>query len=313
MNDIELIHDVKGLPNHDGPVVVAIGIFDGVHVGHQRIISEAVSEARGQGLKSVVLTFDPHPLYVLSPGNEPTLLTSPEEKARLVRSLGVDRLFSLRFTAELANMTPEQFVERVLVERLRVKTVTIGFNFSFGRNAIGNAGTLLELGAKWGFGVKVVEPVKVDGVNVSSTLIRALISKGNVEDAARFLGRPYLLKGRVVPFRGRGREIGFPTANLEVPGDLAWPGRGVYAVRTRFGDGIEKNGVANIGYCPTFDGQTYTLEVHVIDFDGDIYGLEMEVLFVARLRDEMRFPSVQYLKEQVREDIRRARLIIARP
>ena len=309
MRRIRVYRDIEELCGCDQPVVVAIGIFDGVHLGHQRIISEAVSEASRLRAKSLVLSFEPHPLEVLIPAKAPTLLTSPEERAVLMDSLGVDCLCFVRFTARVANMTPEQFVKAILIDRLRVETVTIGFNFSFGRKAKGNAETLRELGRKYGFGVRVVQPVKVNGVTVSSTLIRALIARGEVEDAARFLGRPYSLSGAVIPFRGRGREIGFPTANLEVPRNATWPGRGVYAVEARF-ENEARDGVANIGYCPTFDGQAYTLEVHLLDFDGDLYGERMEVSFIARLRDEMRFAGVQALKEQVEEDIRRARAIM---
>lgn len=293
---------------------LAIGVFDGVHVGHRKILSEMVAQAGEAGAGSAVLTFEPHPDAVILPTGAPPLLTDLDEKARLIRGLGVGQIHVLPFTRDLARLPAEDFAEEVLCPRFRPARVFVGYNFTFGHRGAGTPELLAQEGGRLGFTVQVFPPITLDGEVVSSTLIRRYMMSGAVEQAARALGRPYQLAGTVVRGAGRGRDLGFPTANLAVPAALCRPAPGVYVVLA----GVEEEGpllpgVANLGSRPTFarDGaDVETMEVHLLDFDGNLYGRGMRVHFLARLRGEMAFPSPEVLRRQITGDIAAARQML---
>jgi riboflavin kinase/FMN adenylyltransferase len=288
--------------------VVTIGVFDGVHIGHRRIIKDTVARAGKAGAKSVVLTFEPHPAKILNPGPGVPTIISLEHRIRIIGSLGVDYLVIAAFTKKLGAMTPEEFVKKVLLEKLSAKELLIGGNFYFGRGARTGAEGLKRLARKMGFRVKVLKPVRRGAHVVSSSLIRRLITKGDIAKAADILGRPVSVLGTVIRGRARGRILGYPTANIN-PHHETIPPSGVYAVRVRY-----KNrtfgGVLNIGFRPTFhdDAGTAepTIEVHIFDFDKSVYGEGLEILFVARLRDEKKFRDRESLIAQIARDTRQA-------
>ena len=271
---------------------VAVGTFDGVHVGHRDVIAGA----------DTVLTFEPHPVAVIAPERMPKLLTPLAVKADIIASLGVEELIVVRFDAELAARSAEQFVTEVLVERLHASAVAVGENFRFGAGARGDAALLAADGR---FATRVVALHEIDGEIVSSSQIRSLIAAGEVGRAATLLGAPFELRGEVVGGDRRGRELGFPTANLVPDPAVACPGHGVYACTA--------NGVpaaVNVGVRPTFGaGRMELVEAYLLDFDGDLYGQELRVRFIERLRGEMRFESVQALIEEMHRDVSRTRAI----
>ncbi|MGE5574396.1 MAG: bifunctional riboflavin kinase/FAD synthetase [Bacteroidota bacterium] len=289
--------------------VVALGTFDGVHLGHQEILGRCVAHARGTGARAVAFTFDRHPLHVVRPHLAPPQLTDIEDRLALIEAAGIDVAVVAHFDEAFARATPEEFVREVLVDGLRATRAVAGFNYTFGWRARGTADVLMDLGKKCGFDVDVVEPVTVGGVPVGSTEIRARLSRGDVAGARAMLGRPFSVKGTVVPGHGRGRTIGYPTANVEVGPGMAVPGRGVYAVVARV-RGMELRAVANVGVRPTFEGRSLGLEVFAIDFTGDVYGEAIRVFFVERLRDERKFSSSVALASQIAEDVRCARRVL---
>lgn len=291
------------------PLVLALGNFDGVHRGHRHILRLTRQEARSLKARSGVLVLDPHPLSILVPEKDLFLLTSLDEKARLIQETGIDYLVVAPFDREFARLSPREFVERVLVEQLQVQAVVAGYDYAFGSKASGKVSRLVELGERRGFRVEVVEPVKIKGRVVSSSLIRRLIQVGKVEEAREFLGYSPFLRGRVVTGEGRGSSLGFPTANLEVPMDSVVPARGVYFTLACFRDQVCYS-LTNIGCKPTFQGETRTIEVHVLDFQEDLYGQELRVKFLQRVRDETAFAGAGELKQQVEKDIKKARGLI---
>ncbi len=288
-----------------GPSVATIGFFDGVHRGHRRIIDRAIDGAAGRGVRSVAVTFDRHPMEVVRPGSQPSLLMTLERRVRTLAGTGVDHVLVLPFTEELSRLSPEDFAQRVLVEALEAEEVVVGGNFRFGHKAAGGTETLRALGERWGFDGVPVDLLEMDGVAISSTEIRDRIGVGDVEWARRALGRPYALDGTVVRGEGRGREIGVPTANVEVPDRMCFPAHGIYAgyVRLDEGRGDPLPAATNVGTRPTFGGETVTVEAHLLDFEGDLYGLHVSVSFTHRLRDEERFDSVDELVSAMRADI----------
>lgn len=290
---------------------VTIGAFDGIHVGHRRILDEVVLLARGLGVAGVVVTFDPHPMSILQPEEPPCLLTSMEEKISLIRESGVDNLVILRFSPKLARQSAEAFAKKVLLKRLSMRRLVIGYDFRFGRDRQGDALYLESLGEAAGFGVDIVPPVSFLGHPVSSTRIRTAIVRGDVRSAARMLGRPYSVGGSVVRGDGRGAALAYPTANLEMdePGKIL-PAKGVYAVTARVG-GRQIPGVLYIGTKPTFGGQAETVEVHMMGLERNLYGRRVEVSFVERLRDEIRFRNDQGLKQAIRRDVARAQRVLS--
>ena len=290
--------------------VVAVGTFDGVHIGHQALISRAVSLAREADVPCVVFTFQNHPLSVLAPQRVPSFLSSPEERRRVFAFLGVDFVIEEPFTKELASLSAEGFLSR-LVETLAPRTVVVGENFSFGAGGRGTPEFLASQGKNMGFHVEKVPLLSHAGETVSSTRIRVLLSAGDVRLAGELLGRPFSIAGVVVHGDERGRTLGFPTANLLPPKGEACPANGAYAVRVVLGSGEEKIGVANVGSNPTFDGNERRVEAHLLDFSGDLYGQDITVRFVERLRAEKKFPSPEALVGQIRHDEQKAREIFA--
>jgi riboflavin kinase/FMN adenylyltransferase len=280
-------------------------VFDGVHLGHRAILGTALTRARAAGLEAVACTFDPHPMEVLQPDRAPRPIATLDERLTLIGETGVDAAVVLAFTRELAAIEPEAFVKDVLLGRLRAREIVVGYNHRFGRGARGDARLLQELGDRVGFRAHVVPPMTVEGTAVSSTEIRAALQRGDVSTAARDLGRPYAIEGPVTSGAGRGRTLGFPTANIETERPVL-VARGVYRGRIHL-EGGQHAAVVNVGVRPTFGEATLAVEAHVLDFAGDLYGQRVRLEFLERLRDEMRFPSVGDLKAQVARDIADAR------
>lgn len=281
--------------------VVTIGNFDGVHLGHQRIFERVKAEAMKIGGESVVITFEPHPLKILSPGQCPSLLTPFNKKMIFIEKTGVDKVLCIHFTSAFAELSPFKFVKSILVEKVGARKILIGYNYRFGKGKSGDATALREICSQFSIEVEVVEALTVDGTIVSSSKIRELLKEGEVQKASRLLGRDYPVIGRVIEGAKRGHTLGFPTANLKSSEEL-YPKPGVYAVRVMW-HGQCFNGMANIGYNPTFDGNAISLEVHLLNFDGNLYGEELQIYFSERIRDEIRFPSTEALIEQIRQDI----------
>ena len=298
-----------GIPRDQG-TVVTVGTFDGVHRGHWEVLLEIRRRALATGRRSVLLTFDPHPLRIVRPGQAPPLLTTPVEKKEILAESGLDYAVFLAFTPELSRYEPRRFVTEVLVGRLGVQELVIGHDHGFGRGRSGDAETLRQIGQELGFGVDVVPPVMVNGQPISSSAIRAALQAGDAPAAARALGRPYSVRGLVVRGDGRGRQLGFPTANLAVASsEKLIPAAGIYAIRgiTRAGS---FGGALHLGPRPTFVGSPPTIELHLLGFDGDLYGEEIRVDFVRRLRDVRPFDSVAALVAQMREDVEDARRVL---
>jgi riboflavin kinase / FMN adenylyltransferase len=306
---MDVVQGTSALPI-EGPSAVTIGFFDGVHRGHQAVIGRTVDVARAEGLRPVAVTFDRHPLQTLSPGKVPPLLTTLRRKAALIEALGVEALFVLEFTDEVSRWEPEAFVDRVLVRGLAARHVVIGTNFTFGHRAAGNLGVLADLGPAKGFGVEAVGLFKLDGRPVSSTSVREALIEGDLGWPEAALGRRYTVEGAVVSGAGRGRGLGFPTANLRTPEGILLPGRGVYAGRV-WHDGEAWPAAVNIGTNPTFGHEPLHVEAHLVGFDGALMGEILTVEFWARLRDEIRFDSPASLVRQIAEDVERTRMVVA--
>lgn len=303
---------VDAAPPGWGRCVVTIGVFDGVHRGHQAIIGEAVRRAREGGVPSVVLTFDPHPAEVVRPGSHPGVLTSARHKAALVEDLGVDVLCVLEFTPEFSRLTPAEFAHTVLVEHLHAAAVVVGENFRFGHKAAGDVGELARIGERFGFAATGVPLVRDGDVTISSTYVRACVDAGDVVAAARALGREHRVEGVVVRGDARGRTLGYPTANLRTPKYTAVPADGVYAAWLVRG-GARLPAAVSIGTNPTFEGRERRVEAFVLDFDDDLYGESLALDFVALLRaaDTMRFDSAEALVAQIGRDVANARELLA--
>jgi len=288
--------------------ILVIGIFDGVHIGHRRIISEAIREAKLRKTESVVITFDPHPLKVLKPGISVPSIVSASHRLRLICALGADICCVIRFTKKFARLTPEEFAKNILAEKFNASKVFVGENFVFGRNNSGNTALLKKLGAKYGFEVRTVPIVKVEGKAVSSTLVRSLIINGRLKEAAAMLGRPVSIYGTVVSGKKRGRLLGYPTANID-PHHEAIPPEGIYAVWVSCG-GKRYGGALFIGKPSTFREEEPVIEVHIFDFHEFIYHENIEVIFVKRLRGARKFSDHDKLIAQIRRDDVRARKIL---
>jgi riboflavin kinase/FMN adenylyltransferase len=293
---------------------LALGSFDGVHLGHRRVIESAIATARERNLVAAVVTFHPHPMAVLRPELAPRELSSLERRSALAAELGPDELVVLRFTHAFSQLDAERFAEEVLSLRLGAEHVTVGENFRYGHRAQGTVETLRESGSRLGFGVTVVPLLELHGGAVSSSRIRALIAEGQVEAAGELLGRPPWLEGTVVRGDGRGRGLGFATANLDPDRHSVLPGRGVYAGRAHVEGGAHVAAIS-VGYNPTFTDQRNAIrvEAHLLDFDRDIYDAHLRIEFAHRLRDEERFGTVEDLVEQLHRDVRRTRELVGRP
>ncbi|MCC6730660.1 MAG: bifunctional riboflavin kinase/FAD synthetase [Chthonomonadales bacterium] len=294
-----------GIESVDPPLVatsVAIGTFDGVHLGHQALIGTAVADARANGRAAVVFTFDRHPAETITPGHTPGYLTTPARRAALIGELGADDLVVARFDEALRQMTAEDFVRQVLSGRLGARAVVAGQGFRFGRDQRGDDALLQSLGQRLGFEVRSVAPVLVDGERVSSTRVRQLVQEGSVERAARVLGRPYAIAGVVERGQRLGRRLGYPTANVRTTYPLVVPGDGVYATWALLGE-ARRPGACSVGLRPTVDGRSRVIEVFILDYSGDLYGRTVELQFVSRLREQRRFESLEALTEQMRLDV----------
>ncbi|MDH2425196.1 bifunctional riboflavin kinase/FAD synthetase [Sphaerisporangium sp. TRM90804] len=306
-------HGLDDVPADWGRSVITIGVFDGVHRGHQRMVGSAVAMARRLGVASVVVTFDPHPEEVVRPGTHPSRLTTPRHRAELLGALGVDAVCVLPFTLEFSRMTPDEFVQAVLVDRLHAAGVVVGENFRFGHKAAGNLDTLRELGEKYDFVAEGV-PVVSDGEAISSSSIRESLAAGDVAAAAEVLGRPHRVEGVVVRGFQRGKALGFPTANVELPAYTAIPADGVYAGWLECTQspspyqGQRWPAAISIGTNPTFEGIERTVEAYAIDRDDlDLYGAHVLVDFAVRLRDTLKFGSIDALIDQMDHDVDDAR------
>jgi riboflavin kinase / FMN adenylyltransferase len=289
--------------------VVALGNFDGVHLGHQAVVRRAVEEGRRRGTKVVAATFDPHPRVVLAPGSEPGLLTTLEMRREALLGYGVDEVWAIRFDEELSRKSPEEFVCDVLVGEIGASAVVVGENFRFGHRAAGDFRELERLMRGFGGEAYAVPVRSGDGeAPISSTRIRRLVGEGEVAEAARLLGRPYVLRGEVVVGDKRGKTIGFPTANVLADPALVVPARGVYAGFVRVGKDTYA-ACTNIGVAPTFERRESRVEAYLLGFEGDIYGREVDVSFLERIREEKRFSGVEELKRQISSDVEAARRI----
>lgn len=303
-----VLNGVEALSSPLDGSVVTLGAFDGVHRGHQALIRAACAAAARHQVPALGFTFHPHPARTLAPEHAPELLMSVPERASLMRRFGLDAVVVQTFDAAFSQITADAFVEDYLVARLRPRTLVVGFNFRYGKERLGDLERLRASGARLGFDVEVVSPVEVEGSVCSSTRVRGLLRDGEVEAVARLLGREHALTGVVVNGDARGRTLGFPTANVQPDADLL-PKAGVYASRLRIdGEAQWRASVTNIGRRPTFNGGHVTIETHVLDFDGDLYGRRVHVALASRLRDERRFDGLGALTAQLGQDVAAARV-----
>jgi riboflavin kinase/FMN adenylyltransferase len=308
---MRILRDLRSFPPELRPSVAALGAFDGIHLAHAKILDTAVERARALSLSAVACTFDPHPTAVLRPERAPSPIGTLDENLTRIAQHGLDATLVIPFTIEFSHMEAEAFVEEVLVQTLGVREVVVGFNHTFGRGARGTAALLRDLGTRGGFVTHVLPPLQVNGLTVSSSAIRDALREGDVDLAAALLGRPYSVTGTVQRGAGRGRTLGFPTANLKPDRPLVLAG-GVYAARARW-DGRRADAVVNIGYRPTFGESQYWIEAYLFDFTGDLYDRTLTLDFLARIRAEMKFAGVEALKAQVHADMDEARRLLRGP
>jgi len=292
-----------------GDALLTIGVFDGVHRGHQKLLAELITQAKKRSLSSGVITFNNHPLSQLD-RDPPPLLASVEEKNLLLKQAGIDFIANLDFSAQLASTGAERFC-RMLISYLKMRGLVLGFDFAMGRNREGSLQIMQLISAEMGFTLSVVPPVKIEGEIVSSTAVRRMLLAGEVERAARFLGRNYSLEGRVVAGKGLGKQLNFPTANIETDSRFVVPPDGIYATLCRL-DGRQYFSATNIGTGPTFGGSDRRIEVHLLDFDGVLYGKKLKIELVNRIRDELKFETREKLIEQIKKDILQTRQILKR-
>jgi riboflavin kinase/FMN adenylyltransferase len=287
------------------PTVLTLGVFDGLHLGHQRIMETVVERAHNLNAVPTAITFDPHPRAVLTPDNAPPLLQTLDQRLGALEVLGIEQTIIVRFSKQFAATDAEEFLRGVVVERLKAKEVYLGKGFAFGKGRAGNIGLLREMSRELGFFADEVEEVQLRGQRISSSQIRRLLSEGKVNLARRMLDRPYGVEGRVVHGQQRGRTIGFPTANLMTDNRVV-PRAGVYVTATLI-EGAWRRSITNIGVRPTFEAEAQpTIETYVLDWDGDLYGDVIRVRFLHRVRDEQRFNGIEELKTQIGRDLRRA-------
>ena len=301
---MRVIQNLNELHEPLGASIVTIGNFDGVHLAHQELLRKVVESAHAAGAKSVAITFNPHPSKILAPDRAPRMLTSLPQKTRLIEKLGIEILVVLPFTAELSRLTPAEFVRDILGSGLRPRSVYVGPNFRFGHRQSGDIHLLGDLGRQHGFSIEILPMIEVRGERVSSSRVRELLAAGRVTAAGRILGRPYSSAGLIVPGQGVGKKQTVPTVNM-APISEQLPGTGVYVTRTWLG-GVPHESVTNVGYKPTFGEHQLTVESFLLNFIGEISEKEMEIEYLFRLRDEMKFPDPAPLKTQIQKDARRA-------
>jgi len=301
----------SGLPRDDRPVIVTVGTFDGVHRGHWSVLEEIGTRAAARAGRSVLVTFDPHPLQIVRPEAAPKMLTTMEEKKSVLATSRLDYAVFLAFTPELREYSPRRFVTEILLAGLGMSELVIGYDHGFGRGRSGDVNTLRDIGAECGFAVDVVEAVHAGDAAISSSSIRRALAEGRLADANRGLGRPYPITGTVVPGDGRGRELGFPTANLRVHGaDKLVPAEGIYACHAAVPTG-RFMGALHIGPRPTFPGADAAVEVFLLDFDGELYGCEIRLELIERLRPVTGFATPAELVRQMQRDVARTREVLA--
>lgn len=295
---------VDDLRGEFGCSVATVGNFDGLHMGHMEILKRVTEKTKLLGCPSLLITFDPHPASVLYPARNLSLLTTPERKLELIAELGINAVLTLEFSLAFAKKGPKDFVDDILLP-LGVRELYVGHDFAFGSGREGNVNSLAKIGTKHGFGVYEIAEVSIDGERVGSSRIRRLIEEGNVETAARLLGRPHSVSGEVVKGSGRGKKMGFPTGNITTPLETA-PGAGVYATRTLC-RGTLYNSATHVGKIPTFDIETPSIETHLMDANEDMLGERIEIKFIKKLRGTVKFDSAQTLTDQIKIDCEEAR------
>lgn len=306
---MELIKGIESLKENYPNTVITIGNFDGLHLGHQKILHEVIKISEELKGTSMVVTFDPHPVKVLAPDKEIRLLTTLEERERLMEAMGIKVLLCINFNKEFSNISPDSFIEDILVKRLHVKRIIVGHNYAFGKDRRGTTELLRRRGRKFGFYVKVVRNAMFNGEAVSSSKIRNLLMKGRVYEASNLLGRAYSIEGYVIKGTGRGGSIlHIPTANITTPNELV-PKEGVYAVRVGLKDKVY-DGVANIGKKPTFSDLQTSYEVHLFNFSDNLLGKHLRIYFIDWIRDQKSFPDPISLERQIRKDIEYARNVL---
>jgi riboflavin kinase/FMN adenylyltransferase len=308
---MEIIRGIEALNKSYPNTVLTIGNFDGVHLGHQKILSMVLKRAEEMKGTSMAVTFEPHPMKVIAPEREMKLLTTLKEKARVMEVIGINVLLCINFNKKFSNLLPDDFIQDVLVKKIGAKVIIVGPDYAFGKNREGTTELLRRRGRKYGFSVKVVRNSKLHGDVVSSSRIRRLLLRGRVQEASNFLGRAYSIEGKVIKGAGRGGKLlNVPTANLTTPVEFA-PKEGVYAVRVGFKD-MFFDGVTNIGKKPTFGNSDVSYEVHLFNFSGNILGEGIRIYFIDWIRSERRFPNPLSLEKQIRNDIERAKEILSR-
>ncbi|NOY53361.1 MAG: bifunctional riboflavin kinase/FAD synthetase [Deltaproteobacteria bacterium] len=305
---MQIIRDLVQLEHRFTYPVVTLGNYDGVHLGHQKIFEQVMARARKMSGTSIIFTFEPHPLKVLSPSTAPPLLNTFRRKMELFEAYGIEVVICAEFTRELAATPPEDFIKNILVDQVGVKEILVGYDYAFGRGKQGNTDAMAEMGRRYGFQVEVIPAFTLHEEVVSTTRIRELVRRGEIRKVCTLLGRCYASEGIVTAGDHRGKGLGFPTANLESHNEI-FPKRGVYAVQVEYKDRLF-DGVANIGTHPTFGEGQVTIEVHIFDFQEEIYGQFVRVLYRERLRDEQTFGSKESLVRQIHQDIKKTREIL---
>lgn len=305
---MQIYYDLEAPSESFQESIVTVGVFDGLHIGHQAVIQRVLTQAEKFKLASFVLTFDPPPLAFLAPEKCPPTLTTLPKKIEILEQLGVDAVVFARFDAYLQQMSPDAFVRQVLLQRLNARQVIIGYDWQFGKGRSGNAEALKQLGNRHQFGVTIVGPVQLRGKPVHSTRVREAIAASHLDLTVELLGRRYSIMGEVVKGQGRGRQIGFPTANIDA-GNQMLPPSGVYAIQVK----LERclfDGILNMGTRPTFDEEKFQIESHLFDFERMIYGKKIEIFFIEKIRDEQRFPNPEMLVAQIKQDVAAAKAIL---
>ncbi len=312
--NMKTITDLNEIREPFKSAVITIGNFDGVHLGHQALFHEVIEKADAIGGTSVAMTFEPHPMRILKHNNHPPLITLYEQKAELIERTGIDVIVCVPFTKEFASLTAREFIEDLLIRKIGMKAIVVGEDYSFGKNREGNLDLLKTFAGEMNFEVIVADWIKMSRKlpdRISSTRVRELVMAGQMQEAHKMLGRHYQIRGIVVTGRDRGGKLlGIPTANINLHDELC-PKTGIYAVTVER-ENKQLKGVANIGYSPTFDDHEFTVEVHILDFDQNIYGEKIRVNFIQRIRDEKKFAGIDELIEQIHRDIAAAREIFAR-
>lgn len=307
---MQIYYDLEAPSESFQESIVTVGVFDGLHIGHQAVVQQLLTQAKKFKLASCVLTFDPPPLAFLAPEKCPPALTTLPKKIEILEQLNIDAVVFARFDAYLQQMAPDTFVRQVLLQRLRARRIIIGYDWQFGKGRSGDARALKQLGDRHRLGVTVVGPVQLHGQPVHSTRIREAVAASRMDIVSELLGRRYSIMGKVVKGEGRGRQHGFPTANIDAGNQMLPPG-GVYAIQAKV-EGRMFDGVLNMGTRPTFDGETFKIESHLLDFRKMIYGRRIEIFFIEKIRDEQRFSTPEMLVAQIKRDVAAARAILNR-